>query len=216
MQLSAGAVMDLGGIHQTVASLSDRPRGRGHRDQYASGGHAHLAAHRRLDHLQRRHPNGASQTSLALNGAGATQVLTGSNTYSGVTTVSGGTLQLGSGGNAGSINDTGAVVTGADGILAFNHSDNVVFPAPISGSGGVQQMGPGVLSFGMPATYTGPTVITGGTLQASTYNFESVVPGVVAHYTFNQPTGPISDWQVMPNVSRDRLCDVQPAGVATL
>ena len=145
--------------------------------------------------------DGASQTGLTLNGAGATQVLTGSSTYSGVTTVTAGTLQLGIGGNAGSINDTGAVVTGADGILAFNHSDNVVFPAPISGSGGVQQMGPGLLSFGVPASYTGPTVITGGTLQDSNFNQESALTGVVAHYTFNYPVGPISAWQAIPDVS---------------
>ena len=118
-----------------------------------------------------------------------------------MTTVTAGTLQLGSGGNAGSINDTGAVVTGADGILAFNHSDNVVFPAPISGSGGVQQMGPGLLSFGVPASYTGPTVITGGTLQDSNFNQESALTGVVAHYTFNYPVGPISAWQAIPDVS---------------
>ena len=206
VQVAGGAVLDIGGVNQTVASLADNgPAGGGivtnNGPTAATLTLAPAGGSTTFSGVISNGAGGTSQLALTLNGLGATQVLTGSSTYSGVTTVSGGTLQLGNGTNVGSINDSSAVVTGAGGILAFNHSDNVVFPLPISGSGGIQQMGPGVLNFGMPASYTGPTVITGGTLQASTYNFESVVPGVVAHYTFNQPTGSISDGQVMPNAA---------------
>ena len=101
-------------------------------------------------------------TSLTLNGPG-TQVLAGANTYSGLTTISGGTLQLGSGGTTGSIGNTSGLVD--NGMLAFNRADNVVFNLPVTGSGGLQQMGPGVLTLAALNTYSGPTVISGGTLR---------------------------------------------------
>jgi len=69
-----------------------------------------------------------------------TLVLTGENTYSGGTTIAGGTLQLGDGGTTGSI---GGDVRN-DGILAFNRSDVVTFDGTIAGSGGVQQIGTGM------------------------------------------------------------------------
>ena len=109
--------------------------------------------------------NGAGQTALTLNGPG-TQVLTGSNTYSGLTTISGGTLQFGSGGTTGSINNTSGLVTGADGILAFNRSDNVVFTCADQRQRRPATDGPRRVELRRAGnTYTGPTIISGGTLQ---------------------------------------------------
>uniref|UniRef100_UPI0013CF6EC6 autotransporter-associated beta strand repeat-containing protein n=4 Tax=Pseudomonadota TaxID=1224 RepID=UPI0013CF6EC6 len=63
--------------------------------------------------------NGASLTKA---GAG-TLILSGTNSYTGGSTVSGGTLQLGDGGATGSI--VGDVVD--NGVLAFNRNNTMVF-----------------------------------------------------------------------------------------
>ncbi|MGO9112170.1 MAG: autotransporter-associated beta strand repeat-containing protein, partial [Thermoguttaceae bacterium] len=89
--------------------------------------------------------------------------LTGSNTYAGTTNVDGGTLIIGSGGTSGSINATSNFVVNS--TLAFNHSDNIVLSKVISGNGGLSQLGSGVLTVIASNTYTGPTNVSGGTLQ---------------------------------------------------
>ncbi|HEX8164976.1 MAG TPA: autotransporter domain-containing protein [Beijerinckiaceae bacterium] len=90
-----------------------------------------------------------------------TLTLSGANSYTGGTTISAGTLQLGNGGAAGSI--LGNVVD--NGILAFNRSDVFAFNGAISGTGAVEQRGPGTTVLTAASTYTGPTRINAGTLQ---------------------------------------------------
>lgn len=87
-----------------------------------------------------------------------TLTLTGANGYGGGTTITAGTLQVGSGGTVGSI--TGNVAD--NGMLAFNHNDFVTFTGTISGTGGVRQMGTGTLELTAANTYAGGTTITGG------------------------------------------------------
>jgi autotransporter-associated beta strand protein/T5SS/PEP-CTERM-associated repeat protein len=98
--------------------------------------------------------------SLSKAGAG-TLVLTGNNTYTGGTTIGGGTLQIGNGGTAGSI--VGNVTNNA--TLAFNRSNALSFGGVISGSGAVQQLGPGTTTLTANNTYTGGTVVNAGILQ---------------------------------------------------
>ena len=90
-----------------------------------------------------------------------TLVLTGANTYTGGTTISAGTLQLGNGGTSGSI--LGDVAD--SGTLAFNRSDIVAFPGLISGSGGLTQAGTGTTILTAANSYSGGTTIAAGTLQ---------------------------------------------------
>ena len=71
-------------------------------------------------------------------GAGAL-ILTGGNTYSGQTTISVGTLQVGNGSTTGSINGTSGVSD--SGVLAFDRSDNISFSQAITGTGSLTQMG---------------------------------------------------------------------------
>lgn len=93
--------------------------------------------------------------------AGTTLTLTGNNTYSGGTTITAGTLQIGTGSTTGSI--TGNVTD--NGTLAFNRSDNVSFNGAITGTGGVQQNGNGTLSLAGINSYSGVTAINSGTLS---------------------------------------------------
>ncbi|WP_212179090.1 autotransporter outer membrane beta-barrel domain-containing protein [Burkholderia dolosa] len=92
---------------------------------------------------------------------GGTLLLTANDTYTGGTTISAGTLQLGNGGTSGSI--VGDVTN--NGTLAFNRSDTVTFGGAISGSGALTQLGTGTTVLGGNNTYTGGTTISAGTLQ---------------------------------------------------
>ena len=104
----------------------------------------------------------------AINGSGAlskggagTLTLHADNVYAGGTTITAGTLQLGTGGTAGAI--VGDVAN--NGALAFNRSDTYTFGGRISGSGAVTQMGSGTTVLTADNRYTGLTTIAAGTLQ---------------------------------------------------
>lgn len=97
----------------------------------------------------------------------ANVVLSGTNDYTGGTSIEGGMLILGAGGTSGSI--TGDVVT--KGGLAFNRSDDVVFLNAISGTGFVAQIGEGSTRLNAANTYEGGTFIANGTLIGSSGSF---------------------------------------------
>ena len=98
--------------------------------------------------------------SIVKTGTG-TWTLTGNNTYTGTTTISGGALQIGNGGNSGMLG-TGNVTDNA--ALIFNRYDNVVCTNVISGTGSLTQAGFGVLTMAAAETYSGATYISAGTL----------------------------------------------------
>jgi autotransporter-associated beta strand protein len=79
---------------------------------------------------------GAGQTTLSLTKDGAGQwTLTGSNGYTGATTINQGTLQFGNGGASGNL--PAGSVTLAGGNLSFNRTDSINVTNSISGSGAV-------------------------------------------------------------------------------
>ncbi|GGF89502.1 outer membrane autotransporter barrel domain-containing protein [Azorhizobium oxalatiphilum] len=80
-------------------------------------------------------------------------ILTGNNTYTGLTTIDAGTLQIGNGGTKGSI--VGDVVNNA--TLVFNRSDTYTFTGAITGDGAVTFMGGGTVLFSSP--YTGAVTV---------------------------------------------------------
>ena len=95
---------------------------------------------------------------------GGMLVLSGSNTYTGGTTVNAGTLQVGNG-------TTGEYLAGAsitlsnNATLAFNHNDPLSYSGAISGSGQLIKLGTGNLDLVGSGTYSGPTTISAGTLE---------------------------------------------------
>lgn len=103
---------------------------------------------------------------LVQNGSG-TVVLTSTNAYSGATRINSGTLQIGNGGNSGSLSTSSAITN--NGTLAFNRLDDIIqgthFSANITGTGSIVKNGSGNLTIGVANSYTGGTVINAGTLQ---------------------------------------------------
>ena len=100
-------------------------------------------------------------TGLIKNGFG-TMTLSGANTYTGTTTVSAGTLQVGSGGTSGTLG-TGDVTNNAS--LVFDRSDALTVANKISGTGTLTKTGAGTLVLSAANSYTGVTTISSGTLQ---------------------------------------------------
>ena len=91
-----------------------------------------------------------------------TLVLTGANTYTGLTTISAGTLQVGNGGTTGNISSN----VNNSGTLAFDFSTTQTYTGNISGGGGLTQMGTGRITLTGSNSYTGlTTVLAGGTIE---------------------------------------------------
>ena len=99
---------------------------------------------------------------LAQAGTG-TLILTAADSRSGATTISAGTLQIGSGGTSGSI--AGAIAD--NGALIFDRSDTLGYGGGISGSGSLTQAGSGTLTLSAANTFTGGTNVKAGTLNVT-------------------------------------------------
>ena len=102
--------------------------------------------------------------------------LTGSNSYTGGTTISAGKLEIGNGGTTGSI--VGNVSN--SGALEFDRSDTVVFGGAIRGTGSLDQLGNGTLVLTGSNSYTGGTTIDAGVLRIG--NGGSGLTGNVSFY----------------------------------
>jgi YVTN family beta-propeller protein/autotransporter-associated beta strand protein len=148
--VASGATLNLASFNQTIGSL-------------AGAGSVTLGSAT----LTSGNDNTNTMFSGTISGSGrltkigsGTFVLTGDNTYTGGTTISAGTLQLGNGGTTGSI--IGNVVDNS--IFAINRSDTFTFGGAISGTGAFQQSGPGTTILSGDNTYTGTTAVNAGTL----------------------------------------------------
>jgi fibronectin-binding autotransporter adhesin len=146
-------------------------------------------------------------------------VLTGSNTYTGGTTVAAGVLAVGDGAQAGSIGGDVAVAAGAR--LAFDRSDSVTFAGGISGAGELEQLGPGTLVLAGAGTHTGGTTVFSGTLSVANGNALASSPvtvesgatlSVASGTTMKSPSVTVSGG----TVAADTLAVNSATGVAAL
>ena len=162
--IAATSALDLNGFTQQVASLADS----------GSSGGSIINSNASIPAVLTLNPASGSTTfsgvigggggaiGLAKRGAG-TQILAGGNTYAGVTTINGGTLQLGDGtsGHDGSI--AGASIVD-NSLVSFNLFGASSYAGVISGSGSLSKTGNGTLTLGNANSYAGTTTVNGGTL----------------------------------------------------
>jgi autotransporter-associated beta strand protein len=111
----------------------------------------------------------ASARNYTKSGAG-TLLINGAGSYTGTTTISAGTLQLGNGGTTGSLSTSSAIVDNAN--LTINRSNAVLQGTDftgnaITGSGSLTQAGSGTTTLSAANTYGGGTTVSAGTLTAS-------------------------------------------------
>jgi len=119
-----------------------------------------------------------------------TLIMTGSNSYTGTTIVSGGSLQFGDGtaGHDG-IALTGNVTNNA--ALVYNLHGGQTYGGIISGNGGLTKTGAGTLVLTNFNSYGGATLISGGTLklQSNVSTAAPPVPGYSYWFDASQLTG---------------------------
>jgi autotransporter-associated beta strand protein len=109
-----------------------------------------------------------SGSALTKLGAG-TLTLTKDHTYSGITNINAGDLQVGTGGSvsqssSGTIASTSAVVVASGSKLILSPNENITFTAPISGAGGVEIKGASGSYYNTFLTATPSTIATNSTV----------------------------------------------------
>ncbi|MDB5049237.1 MAG: hypothetical protein JWO30_2308 [Fibrobacteres bacterium] len=105
-------------------------------------------------------------------------LLTGNNTYSGLTTVNGGVLSIGNNAASGVLPGNCVVASGA--AVRFARNDNQTYSGVISGAGQVMKVNAGIETLTGANTYTGSTMITGGALEIGNGGVTGSIVGTVA------------------------------------
>ena len=145
---------------------------------------------------------------LTKNGAG-TLVLSGANNYTGGTTVSAGTVQLGLGGSlastgaltvnggtfnlnghtqtVGTLSGTGGTVFLGSGALTVTQGADVGYAGVITGTGSLTKTGAGTLTLTGANDYGGGTTVSAGTLAGTTDSLQGAILDN-ANVTFDQDT----------------------------
>jgi autotransporter-associated beta strand protein len=148
----SGGTFDLNGLSQTIGTLS------------GTGGTIALGAGQLTTNSA-----ATSMLSSSISGGGSltksgsgTLTLAATNTYTGGTIISAGTLRIGTG-TSGAV--AGNIANSAS--LVFGRSDDITFAGIISGNGAVSQIGPGVLTLLAANPYTGATMVASGRLNVT-------------------------------------------------
>jgi autotransporter-associated beta strand protein len=115
--------------------------------------------------------SGDANQTFAKTGTG-TLLLTGNNTYSGATTISAGTLEIGSAGRLGGGSYSGNITN--DGTLIYSGASSQTLSGVISGTGALtQNNSASTLTLSGSNTYSGVTTVNAGTLSIATINAAS-------------------------------------------
>ena len=143
--------------------------------------------------------DGTGTSTVTMNHTGVTLTLAGTNTYTGVTAVTAGTLQIGNG-NAGSVANNTAVTisTGATLTLdvansaSFTNSvtnnghltttgttNNFTLASPVTGTGNLTKTGSNTVALTGANTYSAGTTISAGALLANNLTGSATGTGVV-------------------------------------
>jgi autotransporter-associated beta strand protein len=143
----------------------------------------------------------ASQPTIVAKSGVGTQVLTGTNLYTGTTSVNAGTLQIGDATSTGTLGVGGAVSIASGATLDFKRSNAYAVANAIAGAGQVVQSGAGTTSLNGAVTYTGASTVQSGVLQFTTGSKSSayaISSGATAEFnvatgtTWDLPTSTIS------------------------
>jgi len=127
---------------------------------------------------------------LTKSGAG-TLTLTGANTYSGVTTINGGTLSVGADNNLGTggglafgggtlqysngFSSSRAVTLNAGGGIIDTNGNSATLSGIIGGTGGLTKSGTGTLTLSGANTYSGGTTVNAGSLLGDTASLQGAI-----------------------------------------
>jgi len=116
--------------------------------------------------------NGSSTVSLTKAGTG-TWILSGSNSYTGMTSIGGGTLQLGNGGSTGMLATSGTITIYVGYVFAINRNNSVAqgtdfSSSAILGAGQFTQAGTGTTTLNAANTFSGAVNVNNGVLAFTT------------------------------------------------
>ncbi|MEI7902499.1 MAG: autotransporter-associated beta strand repeat-containing protein, partial [bacterium] len=138
---------------------------------------------------------------LTKSGPG-TQVFSANQTYTGATTISAGTLQLGTGvtGQDGTLTSA-SIVDNA--VLAFNNFAALTYSGNISGTGSLVKNGAGTLILSGTDIYSGPTVINAGILQYDAA--AAIAAGTGRNITVNAPAAVALNYVPVGSIQADLL-----------
>ncbi len=111
------------------------------------------------------------------NSTGGTLTLTATNTFTGITTIGNGTLQIGNGTTDGSIATSSNIID--NGALLYNLIGSQSYANVISGIGTLTKTGAGTLTLSGASTYSGGTTVSTGTLAVTNLSGSATGTGLV-------------------------------------
>lgn len=166
--------LELNGFNQTLAGLTNVARGR---QQVVGniGGTATLTLNTasNFTFTGKLGVPGDDNFGLTKNGAGK-QVLGGTNTYTGPTTINNGILEIGTSGQLGDSGYSGNISIAAGAALLFTSTNSTTLSGVISGSGGFTNAGTGTVTISGTDALPNTTVGTGSTLALSAGSVNAV------------------------------------------